>query len=273
MKILHPCKSEYLDLDQLDSFYQDGYYKILNPKDESNLNHFLSKLEEYRVNDKIEDVALYANLPFSIQSETWKARVQDVKVIDNLIGKRKNLHILDAGTWNGWLSNYLSKQGQNLVGTGIFTDEFDGLKSRKYYNSDFTLLQLMLNEIYRIQFKFDIIVFNRCWSYCHDPEKIFKDALNLIAKGGYIIFTGLMFYKNPKYISELIGAKNSFFEKKYEIPLFYNSTAKGYLDKSDKAFFKNNHIQLTAYCRGKNILKSILKRDPQNKYGVYLHEN
>ena len=39
---------------------------------------------------------------------------------------KKNLHILDYGGWNGWLSNYLSQKGHQLVTTDLFIDEFDG---------------------------------------------------------------------------------------------------------------------------------------------------
>lgn len=277
MKILHPDKEEYYSLKELKSYYSDGFYSIISKHEKGKLDHFLHAFQNYReeTNTKITDTDYYKNLPFSMHTNAWKERQRDVKIIDNLISDKKELEILDVGSWNGWLCNYLTKKGHHLTGTGLFTDEYDGLKCKKHYNTEYTLLQIQMHQLFRIKKKFDVIIFNRNWAFNTDAEAVLNTAKKMLTKTGIIICTGLAFYKNTSVIKEQFKAKNKTFQERYHIPLFYNNDAKGFLDFEDKNMLhkKELQLQLLPYNRLKNKLKFFSPKKPLLFYGVYVSKN
>lgn len=270
MKILHPNNNKFLKLEELNNYYKEGFYEIISKEEKEKLNYFLSCFEKYRKenNERITDVSLYKNLPFSIHSKSWKAKQKDIKIIENLIGNRNNLKILDVGCWNGWLCNYLTKKGHQVVGTEIFTDEFDGLKAMKHYQNKFTLLQLLPEEIHRIQDKFDLIIFNRNWAYFTKNQTVFNYAKEMLSKNGIILFTGLTFYRNPKRIIKNLATLNHQFKLTYNIPILYKPS-KGYLDEKESLFFKRNGIKLKSIHPLKYFIKKILLRSLYHQYGYF----
>ena len=270
LKILHPDKDEFLPLEDLQNYFVDNYYKIINAKEEKKLTYFLSCFEKFREdsNQKITNPSIYQNLPFSIKDKSWKARQEDVIIINKLINNRKELKILDIGSWNGWLSNYLTKKGHDLVAVNMFTDPTDGLQAHKNYKTKFISLQLLTDEIYRIQNMFDVIIFNRNWAYFENHEKVFNDAKKNLSKEGVIVFTGLTIYKNNKKIITQLNTITKAFKKKYDIPLLYTKS-KGYLDKDDLLFLKKNTIKIKSRHILKNFLSLFLTKRFKSYYGIY----
>ncbi|RED44407.1 methyltransferase family protein [Winogradskyella eximia] len=274
MKILHPNKDEYCSLNELKSYYSDGFYSIISEDEKSKLNYFLNAFQDYRKSNNliITDKNLYKNLPFSIHTTEWIERQKDAKIIDSIIQNKQQLEILDVGSWNGWLCNYLSKKGHKLTGINFFNDEFDGLKTNVYYDTEFTLLQMHADQLYRIEKKFDLIIFNRNWAFFQNHEAILNDAIKMLSPNGKIIFTGLAFYKNSSLIKQQFELKNSEFKKRYNIPLFY-SPSKGFLDFNDKIWFKKNDIKLNSYNLLKNAVKLFFPKKPSIFYGLYSNSN
>jgi len=270
MKILHPNKANYLALENLNEFYDAGFYNIIADDEKEKLKYFLNSFEDYRKYyiDRIKDEKLYDNLPFSVNTTEWKERKKEAKIKDRLLLHKQNLNILDIGSWNSWLCNYLAKKGHKVVGVNLFENKFDGVKSNKHYHSKFISLQLHADEIYRIEKQFDLIVFNRNWAYFKNHQTILNDAKKLLAEDGIIIFTGLAFYKNPQKIKENLAFANTTFEKKYGIPLLYKPS-KGYLDFNDKSFFKKNEMKLYSYQPFKNLIKRAINKNIFLHYGLY----
>ncbi|MBD09156.1 MAG: hypothetical protein CMC68_00155 [Flavobacteriaceae bacterium] len=270
MKILHPNNDQYCSIEKLKDYYSNGYYTIISDDEKEKLDYFLSAFKDYRKskNQIITDTNLYKNLPFSINTTEWKERQKDIKIIDLLIHNNQQLEILDIGSWNGWLCNYLSEKGHNLTGINFFDDEYDGLKTNMYYNTKFTLLQMHTDQLFRIEKQFDVIIFNRNWAFFQNPETVINDAKKLLSDDGKIIFTGLAFYKNPVLIKQHFESKNVEFIKRYNIPLFYRSS-KGYLDFNDKKCLKENNIQLSSYNKIKNFIKLGLPKKPSLYFGIY----
>ena len=270
LKILHPDKDRYLSLEELKYYYIDGYYKIIGAKETEKLTHFLKCYEDFTKNDKnrITDENVYSDLPFSIQTDTWKERQKDINIIDALIKSKNELEILDIGSWNGWLPNYYTKKGHNVIAINMFTDEFNGLTAHKKYQTRYISLQLMTHEIYRIQHKFDVIIFNRNWAYFQNHQNVFNDAKKLLSKNGIIVFTGLPFYKNPNNIITSLVNVNRKYKNKYDIDLLYKPS-KGYLEFKDKLFFKENNIQLFTYHKIKSLIKKGLPKKVILQYGLF----
>lgn len=270
IKILHPNSNKYESLDQLKKYYSNGFYSIISDKEKDSLNYFLESFEDYRKDykDRIINKKLYPSLPFSVNSIEWKERQKDVKIIDKILKHKKDLSILDIGSWNGWLSNYLTKKGHNLVAINMFTNSYDGLEANKNYKTNFISLQLMTDEIYRIKYKFDVIIFNRNWAYFQNHKNIFNEAKKLLSKEGIIIFTGLPFYKNPIVIKNKLLIAETNFTKKYKIPLLYKSS-KGYLTFEDKSYLVDNKVQLLSYQPLKNCIKRFLNKSVILNYGFF----
>ncbi len=270
MKILHPNKENYLPLSELEAYYSEDVYKIIGKNKEKKLDFFLSSFKDYRKLQDLKSVdkLLYKSLPFSMHTDVWKERQKDAKIIYKTISDKQNLSILDIGSWNGWLSNHLSKKGHHVVAVNIFIDEIDGLRACKHYETKFVSLQLFTDEIFRIKHQFDVIVFNRNWPYLPNHEKIFYDAKNLLTKDGVIMFTGLPFYSDVTTIKEKLKSADDNFKNNYGTSLYYYS-AKGYLDHSDILFLKTHEIQLKSYHPLKNLFKAFFPRQVKLYYGIY----
>lgn len=270
MKILHPNHKDPLTLDELKNYLKHGVYDIIDVKKRKKLNYFLQCFESYREKNNlvITKDNLYENLPFSIKTDEWKERQKDIAIIKKKIGNTQNLKILDVGSWNGWLSNYLTKKGHQVTALNLFIDEYDGLLAKNKYKLEFTSIQIQVEELYRIQDNFDLIIFNRNWAYFINHQKVFNDAKSKLTKNGEIIFTGLAVYKNTTKVRANLKYLNNKFYEKYKIPLIYNQS-KGYLDYNDIDFFRKNEIKLNSYQRLKNIIKFFFPKKPKIYFGTY----
>ena len=274
MKILHPDNNEFKNLNELLNYKKEGVFDLIPKEEKEKLNTFLKNFEDFRERkkQKIKDPNLYKNLPYSINDSSWKSKQKDIQIVNKICGKRKELKILDFGGWNGWMSNYLTSKGHYLVVTDIFLDEFDGLKAIKHYNNPFIALQLLPNEIWRIQDTFDLIIFNRNFAYLENKEEILNDAKKLLTKNGIIILTGLAIYNSPEKII------NSFKKIEEEFIAHYNSPfllfkCKGYLDKNDTTLLKQNNFKIYKYSSFKYIIKRIISRKSFNNYYAILQNN
>ena len=267
MKVRHPDYMEAQDLNDLKQHQLDGVYDFIPNEKKEQLHHFLNCFTDFREqrNERIKDITLYQNLPFSIHDNSWKSKRKDLKIIENILKNRKNLHILDYGGWNGWLSNYFAQKGHQVVTTDIFIDEYDGLKAMKYYKNKFIAIQLLPTDIWRIEATFDVIIFNRNWAYLENKEEILNHAKRLLKEDGIIILTGLAVYTFPEKIILAFKKLQEDFFKLYATPLLIYQS-KGYLDTKDLKFLKKNAFKNYQYAPFKSIIKNIISRKSFNTY-------
>lgn len=274
MKILHPDNNEYKNLNELLNYKKEGVFDLIPKEEKERLNTFLKNFEDFRERkkQKIKETHLYNNLPYSISDSSWKSKQKDLTIIRDLTKNKTNLKILDFGAWNGWLSNQLSAKNHTLTATDIFVDEFDGLKALKHYNNKFIAMQLLPNEIWRIQERFDVIIFNRNFAYLEDKEQILKDAKKILTKDGIIILTGLAIYNSPEKIINSFKKIEEEFINIYKSP-FLLFKCKGYLDKKDTTLLKENNFKIYKYSSFKYIIKRIISRKSFNTfYAVYKNQ-
>lgn len=274
MKIVHPDYNEPKSLDELLCYKEDGVFDLIPKEEKQKLNTFLRHFEDFRElkNERIKNPNLYDNLPYSIDNQSWKSKQQDLDIIKKATKNRTQLKILDFGAWNGWLSNQLSSQNHHVIATDIFIDEYDGLKAIKFYKNDFTALHLLPNNIWRIQQKFDLIIFNRNLAYLENKEQILKEVKKMLNKDGMIILTGLAVYTyTEKIISSFKKTENEFINL-YKSP-FLIFKSKGYLDNNDLKKLKENSFKIYKYSSFKYIIKRIISRKSFNTfYAVYKNQ-
>lgn len=273
MKILHPDNNEFKNLNELLNYKKEGVFDLIPKEEKEKLNTFLKNFEDFRERkkQKIKDPSLYNNLPYSINDSSWKSKQKDIQIVNKICGKRKELKILDFGGWNGWMSNYLTSKGHYLVVTDIFLDEFDGLKAIKYYNNSFIALQLLPNEIWRIQESFDVIIFNRNFAYLENKERLLNDAKKMLTKNGIIMLTGLAIYQFPEKIIYSLKKLEEEFINLYNSP-FFLFKYKGYLDNNDLKYLKESGFNIYKYSFFKHLIKRIISRKSFNNYYAILQK-
>ena len=271
MKILHPKYNTYLSLNELDKFNTGLYYKILTEDDISKLTHYQKKFHDFQVKNQYEvevkNESVYENLPFSLNSRPWLERQKDVKVIMSTINKRSGLNILEIGSYNCWLTNYLAKQGHHVINVDIFEHKHYGLGAKQFYSSNFISLQMYSEQFYRIQSKFDIIIFNRNWPYVKVDVSLIQKLKKMLNRNGTIFLTGLNFYKLAKQIKSSMEATKTSFEANYGLPFFYNDS-KGYLDFVDYDFLLSNNFKFMPYNKI-DYIKNLLNKKKIYGYATF----
>ncbi|KAA1244141.1 methyltransferase domain-containing protein [Aquimarina sp. RZ0] len=260
------CKSEILITDQKmmcsnnhTFFCKNGVYKLMEKTSLEKLDNYLEKFEHFRAS-QIQNInaSNVNNLPnVDFDKDLWKLRVQDLKIITSLIGKQKQLDILDVGAWNGWLSHNLAKLKNDVIAIDYFTAAFDGLETVTYYKDKFLAIQAPIEHISIFKSKFDIIILNRCFPYFKDQKKQIKSLQKMLKDNGILIITGISLTNNPKRIQSHLEKTDKTFKKKYNTSLFI-VPFKGYTDKEDLAFLKKRRFVLKRYKR--LLLKSFLSK-------------
>lgn len=251
------CKSKIILGEQSAACEQDhhfpligGVYRILHPDFEQKVTPFLNAFSDYRkpYTDRIE-VEKLRELPFSytFDRNTWEARKKDIGVFNRLIGKEKgSLKVLDIGSWNGWFTHQLVKMGHEVVAVDLFIDEKDGLGANKYYDEDWTSIQLNLNALDLLDETFDVIILNRCLPYFENIERTLKLLKSRLRDSGVLFITGINKVRNPILIIENLKRSSLEFESRYKITFNMTSFA-GYLKPKDFETLKKEEIKIQLY--------------------------
>jgi 2-polyprenyl-3-methyl-5-hydroxy-6-metoxy-1,4-benzoquinol methylase len=245
--------------------------KLMTPEFSEKLSAWLLDFESFR-KDSIQKLD-YNNLPKSgiaVDKHIWKARTQDLDIILALVdGNCK--HVLEIGSWNGWLANNLSKKGLKVTAIDYFTDELDGMKAKKFYqNSDWNSIQMDLEDLSVLDSQFDLIIMNRCLPYFTDLDKLIDSCYKLLSSNGQLIITGINVSdkKSQGETKELKQAKIDF-KKKYDQEVFFKPT-KGYIDDKDLKQLQLKNVNLFLYPNVKNLIKQKwLGKGNVTYYGIY----
>ena len=107
----------------------------------------------------------------------------------NQLDKNKNTLILDLGCGNGFLANYLIKNGFNVYGTDA---SLEGITIAKNANPDrFFLQDLSIGKlpIELQQFQFDTIISTEVIEHLYDPGGFIDFCKTLLPNGGELIIS------------------------------------------------------------------------------------
>ncbi len=239
-----------------------------------NFEKHLAKMREKETVRRVSDPAAFPELPFGkavANDGEWRLRQYDLKIIGKLIPDRSPQKILEVGAWNGWLSHRLTLQGHQVVAIDYFSDEFEGLKARKFYPAQWSAIQMDISNLNPLgEERFDIILVNRCLQFFSDPVDYLLSAAKFLRPEGRIILTGIECFPNPrKKIAQIAIARENF-QQSYGVDLFLNPT-RGYLDWADRKRLLTAGCRLMPYPQlFRNNLKARLRRFlPVNFYGVF----
>lgn len=227
----------------------NGVYSMLTSAFKLKLETYLSVFEEWRVktvNHKL-DTTSFEDLPYILNDRTWIARQADIELITKLIHERQQLTILELGSWQGWLSNQLSKKGHKVLAVDYFDDEYDGLKARQHYkNPKWYSLQLDVEDLPLLNPIFDLVIFNRNLCYCPDFSKSLLDAKKLLKARGSIVATGINIVSRPQGILQHFEQMETFFRQR-GVPAYLKEDFKKYLCREDLFSIKEAGFELNEY--------------------------
>lgn len=107
----------------------------------------------------------------------------------NLLDKSKNKLILDLGCGNGFLANYLIKQGYNVYGTDASAEGIAIAKKEnpdRFYVQDLSTGKLPV-ELQNLQF--DTILSTEVIEHLYDPAGFIDFCKDILPKGGELIIS------------------------------------------------------------------------------------
>lgn len=161
--------------------------------------YIASRKKENRIYTDEQVLQLPDIEPSHIYYSEWEIRKRSAKrLIKYIENKNKPLRILEIGCGNGWLSASLASISNiTVLGTDINKIELSQAK-RVFENK----LNLSFAEADILNLHpentFDMIVFAASIQYFSSFEKMIREALLLLKKGGEIHILDSFFYKNGK---------------------------------------------------------------------------
>lgn len=227
----------------------DNVLEFLDADLAQRLADFLTPFSTVRASDdkRLVDPAIYPLLPDApaVQgNHEWRLRRYDLDVITGLLSKRGQQRILDFGAWNGWLSNRLAALGHDVTAIDYFVDEFDGLRARKFYDTDWRAVQMNLEDLDVLDMQFDVVIINRCVQFYADPPAFAEKVKHKVAPGGFMLLTGLAFMRDPSQrIAGLAALRRQYHQNGFD----FFKPMKGYLDLDDKARLAAQGCRLHTY--------------------------
>jgi 2-polyprenyl-3-methyl-5-hydroxy-6-metoxy-1,4-benzoquinol methylase len=253
---------------------EDGVLVLLEEEFGRRLRAFVETLVRFRTaeNKRLTDPAIYEHLPFALARENieWRARCYDLAIIRRLIAGRARQRILDVGASNGWLSHQLALLGHDVTAVELFTDEYDGLKAKKFYSTNWCAIQMDLADLAVLNERYDAVIVNHGLPFYPDPAACVDGARARVAAGGLLILIGLAFFRDPGARARVLAARQRAYRERYGADFFLRPT-RGYLDFDDKARFAALGVRMHLHPRlWRANLKSLVRpTSPRYYYGVY----
>jgi 2-polyprenyl-3-methyl-5-hydroxy-6-metoxy-1,4-benzoquinol methylase len=253
---------------------EDGVLILLETEFGRHLGAFIETLVRFRTaeNKRVTDPTVYEQLPFALARENveWRARCDDLAIIRRLIAGRERQRILDVGASNGWLSHQLARLGHDVTAVELFTDQYDGLKAKQFYSTDWRAIQMDLADLSVLNQRYDVVIVNHGLPFYPDPCASLAGTRERVAAGGLLILIGLAFYRDPSKRIGVLAARQQAHREQYKTDFFLRPT-RGYLDFDDMARFVAQGVRLYLHPRQwRANLKSLVRpTSPRYFYGVY----
>ena len=271
MEIKDSVKSTYHKLLRENKFYSS----LLEPDFKVRLENFLHAWEPIRAAENRIHIPFdeYPQLPFAPsvkQDFEWTWRCLSLTQLLPFLEKNKTQNILEIGSWNGWLSNQLCALGNDVLALDFFSDERDGLQSKKHYSQHWKSLQCNVYQTHFLEAQFEVIIVNHCLQFCPEPLAFCRELQKLLLPGGKIFLLGLNFYQNPMNKIKAVDAYKKAYKLKHNFTIFLQET-KAYLDFNDKKEIEKLGFKLYKQ-KGmllRNLYSSLFPAKPSYFFGVY----
>ncbi len=257
-------------------FYDENVLILLNIEFGKYLNAYLKEFTVLRDIEKTvyAEKSEYNLLPFPSASNhfIWRQRQEDLRIIQAILKNRSKSMVLEIGSWNGWLTRWITKWGHETLTIDYFLDEVDGLKAKNYHNCSWSSIQMDIEDVSIILNKFDVIILNRCIHFFSNPMKQIRILKSMLTSKGILIITGLEFFRNSYLKRKEI---EKFFKKRFSEHFnVYVRPTKAHFDFDDKKSLLEEKIQLKRYAFSlkKDIRTFLIPFYPERYYGIFQNE-
>jgi 2-polyprenyl-3-methyl-5-hydroxy-6-metoxy-1,4-benzoquinol methylase len=274
-----PELHDYINVSQdFELIEEVNYCSILRPAFKNKLHSFLEfylKIQKKENHPTIPFDA-YSKFP-NIESEIFKhetfSRKQDVVFVEKYINENLNVNskVLEIGGWNGWLTQRLFNYCKNLVSVDIFTDEKNGLSSKKHHTPNNLLsVQADLTEPGIFKNNFDLIVFNHCLQFYPQPFSLLEQYQKLLKPNGSLILLGVDTYLYSFQKQKQVMKLKSYYQRKYQFDIyFYNCD--GFFDRAFLNQLIKNNYKFNVYKF--SLISKFKKKFLGQKSGILIFKN
>jgi SAM-dependent methyltransferase len=205
----------------------DGIWHFLLPESEVHYQCFITDYETVRSFEGrgSPDTGYYRALPFKDLtrnfSADWAIRARSfqvlVKQVLTPLQKRfqRFLNILDLGAGNGWLSNRLAGQGNNIVAVDLLVNEQDGLGAWKHYEHPFVPVQAEFNRLPVMNDFIDVAIFNASFHYSENYEETLAETLRVLNENGLVVIVDSPIYHHHTSGEKMVEERMSAYLARY----------------------------------------------------------
>ncbi len=264
-----------LFLPHIKTEFKHGIYYVMH--NDLDLNLFLNQYYTFSKEERTQIKYDHTNAPFKYPEEQkfeWLWRQKTLKIVNEIIGDKSHLNILEISPWNYWLTQHISKSNI-VVCADYFDDEHEGLRSRKYFeNPNWTSVCCDLEYLNIFETKFDLIIVNHSFQFFRNHEKLITSLKNMLTEKGQILLVGLNVYKD--FNEKRKSTQDLQFH--YKANGFNSSVrmGKGYLTYGDKANMDRENFRIVSYNNLKFVLRNLISKffnkKPYYCYAIYAAE-
>ncbi len=151
--------------------------------------------------ERVYDDEVVANLPYGILNshkhyKEWLIRQVSLQQLLKVLGQFNIHSLLDLGCGNGWMSNYLNKNGYEVIGVDINQYELDQAK-RLFEKPGIRFVYGDIFENLPIE-PVDCVVISAALQYFESPGNLFNRLFDYLSDKGVIVLMDTFLYGTEK---------------------------------------------------------------------------
>jgi SAM-dependent methyltransferase len=125
------------------------------------------------------------------------------------------LDVLDLGAGNCWLSHRLSLRRHRPVALDIFSDERDGLRAARHYETSFPVIEADFDHLPLPSQSFDLVIFNASFHYSVNYFCTLDEIRRCLRSSGLLVILDTPVYRLREHGTRMVEEKHAAFLKRY----------------------------------------------------------
>lgn len=169
--------------------------------------------------EQILDLPEFAPDPSQIRE--WQVRFKSASLLRDHLHHQMMNTVLELGCGNGWLTHFLSRSADYVIGLDINQAELE-VAAKLFEESTFAY-----GDIESVDFvlpvNVDAIVIASAIQYFEDPARLLNKSLKYLTPGGEIHIIDSPIYKDQRKASEALARSRDYFTSLgMELPTYYH---------------------------------------------------